>query len=514
VYPERQKKGDSKAKEKWWIYLRNRIDSYRKIASKKHVLVNAVVSKYPVFIRHAPNIVFSNKNTLFDIESFFDSVLFSTIYSEWVYKHLNTMRAETINYSISENFENYPFPQNLTSQQKQRLESTGEAYHECRRQLMLDLGLGLTKIYNLFHSNSLIGDNINEEEPQVASLSKHLVKGTNAISINSAIKGVSELRTLRIQMDNAVLDAYGWNNILLDHNFYEVDYLPEHDRVRFTIHPEARKEMLKRLLELNHKVHAEEQLLNETKHLVSKNTKKAPKTKQLSTQLLFPMRPETAYGAIYSVQDIVRITKISSQTIKRWFNRLYSSGYEGISKDNNSREHSLLLNFYGVNELIVIYDLRVKNKIPLKDILDARKWLINRFGNMPGFYPFTSQPVLDTINKAGKQIIFTDEKTSDFITLGRGNLQLNLDFIKDIFKRIVFDKEMVSRLYLSDSHLIAIDPSLAGGRPCTVENEILIDSIKSVYLDSKNAKYIAGVYDISESAVEDALKFEQASALN
>jgi hypothetical protein len=37
-----------------------------------------------------------------------------------------------------------------------------------------------------------------------------------------------------------------------------VDYLPENDRVRFTIRPDARKEVLKRLLELNHKIHEEE----------------------------------------------------------------------------------------------------------------------------------------------------------------------------------------------------------------------------------------------------------------
>jgi hypothetical protein len=39
---------------------------------------------------------------------------------------------------------------------------------------------------------------------------------------------------------------------------YEVDYLSENDRVHYTIHPEARKEILKRPLELNHKIHAEE----------------------------------------------------------------------------------------------------------------------------------------------------------------------------------------------------------------------------------------------------------------
>ena len=42
------------------------------------------------------------------------------------------------------------------------------------------------------------------------------------------------------------------------HDFYEIDNLPENDRVRYTIHPEARKEVLKRLLVLNHKIHAEE----------------------------------------------------------------------------------------------------------------------------------------------------------------------------------------------------------------------------------------------------------------
>jgi hypothetical protein len=37
-----------------------------------------------------------------------------------------------------------------------------------------------------------------------------------------------------------------------------VDYLPENERDRFTIHPDTRKEVLKRLLELNHQIHEEE----------------------------------------------------------------------------------------------------------------------------------------------------------------------------------------------------------------------------------------------------------------
>ena len=59
-------------------------------------------------------------------------------------------------------------------------------------------------------------------------------------------------------MDETVLKAYGWQDINLAHDFYEVDYLPENDRVRYTISPESRKEVLKRLLKLNHEIHEQE----------------------------------------------------------------------------------------------------------------------------------------------------------------------------------------------------------------------------------------------------------------
>lgn len=54
------------------------------------------------------------------------------------------------------------------------------------------------------------------------------------------------------------LKAYGWEDIDLSHDFYEVDYLPENDRVRYTISPDARKEVLKRLLKLKHEIHEQE----------------------------------------------------------------------------------------------------------------------------------------------------------------------------------------------------------------------------------------------------------------
>lgn len=514
IKPYREKLKDKASSEKWWIYNRSRRELYEKIEQLDNCIVTAFTTKYVNFTFYRSNVIFSNALNILARNSFSDfSILSSNFHDSWAWRYSSKLKND-LRYTPSDVFETFPFPQYINSHQQELLEGIGESYYEFRRNFMANVQLGLTKIYNLFHNEGLIAGSIKKDDKQLLDLQKYLGKTRNIISFDDIIKDIIRLRLLHSQMDNAVLDAYGWNDLDLRHDFYEVDYLPENDRVRYTIHPDSRKEVLKRLLDLNHKIHSEEQALAEANQIISRKPKKLAKTKQPSTNLLFPMRPETAYAAIYSAQDVARITKVSSKTIKRWLGRLYSEGYEGISKDSGTSSQPLLINFYGVHELIVLYDLRVVNKIPLKDILDARNWLIERFGTGPNFYPFTSQKVLDTISKAGKQIIFTDEKTGDYITLGRGNVQLNLEFIKEILKRIVFDKEMVSRLYLSDSHLIAIDPNLAGGRPCTVQNEILIDSIKSVYLESKDIKYIASVYEISESAVEDALNFEKASVLN
>jgi len=49
------------------------------------------------------------------------------------------------------------------------------------------------------------------------------------------------------------------DDFALGHGFHEVDFLPENDRVRYTVSPEACKTILRRLLLLNHERYAEEQ---------------------------------------------------------------------------------------------------------------------------------------------------------------------------------------------------------------------------------------------------------------
>ena len=59
------------------------------------------------------------------------------------------------------------------------------------------------------------------------------------------------MRRLQREIDVAVRDSYGWQDIDLDHGFHEVGYLPANDNVRYSISEPARIEILKRLAKLN-----------------------------------------------------------------------------------------------------------------------------------------------------------------------------------------------------------------------------------------------------------------------
>ena len=105
---------------------------------------------------------------------------------------------------------------------------------------MQSLWLGLTKVYNLFHARDLSSE-------MVARVSKK-----DADTAAAGFEALLDLRWLHVELDLAVRDAYGWQDLDLEHGFYEVETLPENDRVRYTISPAARCEVLRRLLAENH----------------------------------------------------------------------------------------------------------------------------------------------------------------------------------------------------------------------------------------------------------------------
>lgn len=283
VKPERDLlwgKGNATADDRarrWWQFARQTLKLYNTIAPLKRVLVNSQASKYisPEFI--AGDYVFDQAVIVLSFDRDIHLAIFNSFaHTLWSEKYRTTIGG-TSYYLPSKAVEPFPFLQDHLGELEAKLELIGEAYHHFRKQLMLKLKLGLTKTYNQFHNPHLDNDIVKSEIVNRSELQKtfgketvnlwnHLQKTDGVCSFEEAVNDIIHLRQLHKEMDETVLKAYGWQEysekwgpaIDLAHDFYEVDYLPENDRVRYTISPEARKEVLKRLLLLNHEIYEEE----------------------------------------------------------------------------------------------------------------------------------------------------------------------------------------------------------------------------------------------------------------
>lgn len=244
----------------WWQFGERCENLYRAVDQLPRCLAISRVGRTVAFDFVPTNYIFADSLVIFAYsQARYLAILQSCFHSNWVWMYCTTMKNDA-RYGPSTVFETFPFPPDdaLTSD----LDAIGERYHKHRRQLMLKLQLGLTKTYNLFHDPEIGGS----PGETTVWLTKHLASTSGTCSLEEAVAGIYTLRKLHVGMDNAVLAAYGWHQTSADgpavdlkHDFYDVDYLPENDRLRYTIHPDARKELLKRLLQLNHKLYAEEE---------------------------------------------------------------------------------------------------------------------------------------------------------------------------------------------------------------------------------------------------------------
>lgn len=224
VKPDRHSKSDDIKKYQYWKFWRPRNEMYEKIERLNSVIVSSRVSKY-VFNS------FVKTEQIFDIATSvivsdkpeFLAILNSNLHIEWAWKNGSSMKRD-IRYTTTDCIDTFPLPAEFRD-----LALFGNELNKLRSNICQSRNLGLTALYNLLH-NSIDG---------------------NEDSINN-------LRLMVRDIDTTLINLYGWNDIQLRHDFYELDYLPENDRVRYTIHPEARKEVLKRLLLLNHERFEEE----------------------------------------------------------------------------------------------------------------------------------------------------------------------------------------------------------------------------------------------------------------
>jgi len=220
VYPERINKPGGYSTY-WWQFGRRQERLYEALSSQPQALVCSQTTKYLSFVYVESGYVYSHKVIVFALgERWQYGVLQSNFHEAWARKYCSTLETR-LSYTPTDGFETFPFPKLPAS--SNQLPAIGETYHEHRRQIMLARQEGLTATYNRFH-------NPDERAADIA-----------------------RLRQLHIELDRTVAAAYGWDDLALGHGFHETA-----QGVRYTISEAARREVLARLLELNHQRYAEE----------------------------------------------------------------------------------------------------------------------------------------------------------------------------------------------------------------------------------------------------------------
>ncbi len=241
VKPERDSNKRKTYRVNWWNFAEKRPALYRTIHPLSRVLACAQTSAHwvPAFL--PKGIVYSHTVVVFALPNSAQyAVMQSTIHETWKLQHGPTLRNDP-RYTPSDCFETFPFPHPDPRTPIPGLEPIGEAYHETRRGMMLERQVGLTSLYNLFHIPSC------------------------------ADADIAGLQRLHAEMDAAVAAAYGWSDLELGHAFHE----NERGQPRHTIAPEARSEILRRLLALNRQRH--EQEAAQGLHAKKSKPKKPPK---------------------------------------------------------------------------------------------------------------------------------------------------------------------------------------------------------------------------------------------
>ena len=240
VKPKRMAQKDKGGKEFWWRFLRPRMEMQSRIKNLLHCFIAAATTKHLNFSAMPKDYVFSHALYVFTTDRWdLFAVVQSTLHEVWARKYSGSLETR-LRYSPSNCFDNFAFPAHLWRIPNSHLSEIGEHYHSHRKSLMQSLWLGLTKIYNLFH------------EPDLSPELVAMVAKKDMVTAASGFEALLELRRLHVMLDNKVRDAYGWKDLDIQHGFHEVEILPENDRVRYTISPHARREVLQRLLAENH----------------------------------------------------------------------------------------------------------------------------------------------------------------------------------------------------------------------------------------------------------------------
>ncbi|MFD6445067.1 SAM-dependent DNA methyltransferase, partial [Promicromonospora sp. NPDC060204] len=214
VKPARDKVRKKQYRERWWQFAERAPGLAKGLRELDSVIAIVLTSDTIMPIRLPSSAIFSNSLGVFLFDDYETLCLMSSsLHQLWAMRWGSSLDAAT-RYTPSDVFETLPRPSST-----ERMNELGCELDEKRRGIMLRRHLGLTGLYKLVNSPTTRSD-----------------------------ADIDSIRWLHVQIDEAVMEAYGWTDVLLDHGFHSYRQME-----RWTVTPAARVEILDRLLEENHR---------------------------------------------------------------------------------------------------------------------------------------------------------------------------------------------------------------------------------------------------------------------
>ena len=213
----------------WWKWGRDTPALITRLNKNSEVLVTSRHSPHWSLVRRVERSVYAESLVILcyaKLAGF--ATLQSRIHEAWT-RFFSSSIKDDLRYTPSDCFETFPFPPGYETDPT--LEAAGQAYHDHRAALMVAANEGMTKTYNRFHK---------AEERGAA---------------------IERLRELHDAIDQAVLRAYGWDDLAdtLRPVFLTPETEDDHTyQTRYFWPAEGRDQVLARLLALNAQRHAEE----------------------------------------------------------------------------------------------------------------------------------------------------------------------------------------------------------------------------------------------------------------
>ncbi|RAO24679.1 hypothetical protein MED15_00437 [Micromonospora noduli] len=221
VRPERARNKRASRRERWWQYAERCVGLYSAIAQMEKVIVLAKTSKTYAPVVVPTGQVFDQTLVVFATDDMAHlAVLSSSTHFWWAMRYSSTLKAD-LSYTPSDVFQTFPSPRPTN-----HLRDHGTRLDTHRRSVMLSRQAGLSALCALVFDPACWDEDI------------------------------VELRRIHRDIDEAVFRAYGWDDLVaqgLDHGFHQAGAY-----TRYTVGPAVQREMLDRLLELNHLRHAKD----------------------------------------------------------------------------------------------------------------------------------------------------------------------------------------------------------------------------------------------------------------